>query len=121
MEQTYIDKITKKISQSKFFMVFATKNYLEALMNKDERIIAHIQIARKFKKPFLIIVDNRMKCSEIMQINIYFSRDNVIKKKMVDMGNHTDILHLAMELSDEIRKFDPETKEVRIATDDNII
>jgi len=79
--------IKEKISDSQFFIVLSTKNYLSTLRDADCDILNQISIARELNKPFFIIKDSRLSQEEIEEIEKYFSKDNVIQEIMVNMGD----------------------------------
>lgn len=114
----YIDKIARKISRSGLFIVIVNREYLDSINNRDRNILTHIEVARRLKKPFFVVIDSRLKCSEIMQANIYFSNDNVVKKIMVDMGNVGFMIPLSLEIVKVIKELQPDDNDdVKIITE----
>lgn len=116
----YIDKIIRKILRSGLFIVIINKEYFDAIKNRNGNILTHIGVARRLKKPFFVAMDSRLKCGEIMQMNIYFSNDNVVKKVMVDMGKIDFIVPLSLEIERVIKDLQPgDTDDIKIITGDS--
>ena len=90
--------LDKKIGTSNLFIVIASRNYIEALRSLDENITTHINIARKFKKPFFIVVDSKLSKAEKQYIGEYFSKDNIIKRMEVNIGSRKGTSDMAREI-----------------------
>ena len=90
--------LKKKISNCKIFMVLGTKNYLQSLRNNDKDIMSQVKIARKLKKPFIIINDRRLSKNDVDEIRKYFSNDNVVKEITVDIGSNESSQIIASEI-----------------------
>ncbi len=90
--------LKKKISNCKIFMVLGTKNYLQSLRNNDKDIMKQVKIARKLKKPFVIINDRRLSKDDTDEIRKYFSNDNVVREITVDIGSKESLQILASEI-----------------------
>lgn len=92
------ERLTKKMSPSIFFIVLASRGYLRALKNLDGDITTQINIARKLKKPFFIVIDSRLSNNEIEEIDKYFSGDNIIKRITVNISDKNSAKDLALEI-----------------------
>ncbi len=118
------EELKKKISSCGFFVVLSTKNYLELLRRSDENITNQINIARELKKPFLIIEDTRMLPPDIEEARRYFSKDNVVDKISINLGNDNSAGLVAKKIRDVSRMFCPEERSINIVTcypeDDNV-
>lgn len=58
---------TNIISESSFFLVFATKNYAKSVMEKSKPgldMIEQVDIARKLDKKFIVLWDETMSADE---------------------------------------------------------
>lgn len=110
------EKLTKKISPIDIFVIMATKSYLDALRNMDGDILTQIDIARKFQKPFLIVVDKRLSKDEIKEIEEYFSNDNIIKRTTIDMYSHISKRDVASEIKRIARELSGKDEDVQIIT-----
>lgn len=108
--------LTKKISQTDLFIVMATKNYLDALRNMDGDILAQIDTARKFQKPFFIVFDNRLSDDEIKEIDEYFSNDNIVKKAIINMRSNVWQRDIALEIKKFTRELSGKDEDVQIIT-----
>lgn len=109
-------KLTKKISPADIFVVMATKNYLDALRNMDGDILTQIDIARKFQKPFLIVVDKRLSKNEIKEIDEYLSNDNIIKRVAIDIYDHISKRNVASEIKRLAREVSGKDEDIHIIT-----
>lgn len=98
-----VNDLKEKISGSRIFMVLSTKNYLNSLRNYDGDILTQINIARELNKPFFIIIDSRMSQGEIEETRKYFSKDNVIKEVIVDIGSNNSAMIVASEIRQIMR------------------
>lgn len=94
-----IKKLRKKFATCKFFIVLATKNYLNGIRNADSELLIQATIARELKLPFFIIIDRRLTQDEIENIRKYFSKDNVIKEIIVDIGSKSSAFIVASEIN----------------------
>ena len=109
-------KSTKKIDISCLFIVMVTRNYLDALRNLDGDILTQIDIARKFQKPFFIIIDKRLSNEEAKEIEEYFSKDNIIKRMTIDIFDTTSKRNIALEIKRLVRELSGKDEEIRITT-----
>ena len=112
------NRLDKKIGASNLFIVVATKNYIEAIRCIDINIITQINIARELKKPFFIIIDNKLSKVEKEFIRKYFSKDNIIERMDVDIRSRKGTRDIARE----IKKLTWEitgNNDVRIITQDD--
>ena len=110
-------ELKEKISHCGLFIVLSTKNYLKSLRKSDEDIMTQIGIARELKKPFLIIEDNRMLQPDIEETRRYFSKDNVVDRISVNLGDKNSEVLVANKIREVARMFCPESKSVNIVTD----
>mgnify|MGYP003394128555 CR=1 FL=1 len=67
------EKLTKKIRGSDLFIILGTRNYMRSLKENDESIAIQIDTARKFKKPFFIIIDRNLPKEDRQYLEEYFS------------------------------------------------
>lgn len=115
-----VNKLKKKISGCKFFIVLGTKNYLKELRIEDSDILIQIKIARELKKPFFIIKDSRLTNDETEEIGKYFSKDNVVKEITVDIGSKLSVMIIASEIRNLMTCMYPgEDKTIDIVTPDD--
>ena len=91
-------KLDKKINMSNLFIVIASRNYIDAIKSFDGDIMAQIGIARELKKPFFMIVDNKLSKEEKRYIGEYFSKDNIVKRMEVDIGSRKATRDVAIEI-----------------------
>jgi hypothetical protein len=110
------DKLEEKISGCGFFVVLSTTSYLESLRKSDEDIMTQIGIARELKKPFLIIEDSRMSQPDIEETRRYFSKDNIIDRISVNLGDKNSELLVAEKIREVVRMFCPESESVNLVT-----
>lgn len=111
-------RLIKKISGSDLFIVLGTRNYMISLKEIDESIAIQIDTARKFKKPFFIIIDRNLSKEDRQYLDEYFSKDNIISRMEVDIGNRSSTTYIAKEikiLAEELRTTEDD-KEVTIST-----
>lgn len=118
LEKFRMDKLKKRlvrnISGSYLFIVFGTRNYVTSLKEIDESITFQIDTARKFKKPFFMIIDRNLSKEDRKYLDEYFSKDNIISRMEVDIGNKSSTLYIANEIKTLVR-------ELRVAEDYNEI
>lgn len=91
-------RLDEKISRSNLFIVLINRSYIESLRNFDGNITTQINIARELKKPFFIIVDSKLSKEEKRYIGEYFSKDNIIKRVEVDIGDRKSAIDIAIEI-----------------------
>ena len=91
-------KLDKKINMSNLFIVIASRNYIDAIKSFDGDIMTQIGIARELKKPFFMIVDNKLSKEEKRYIGEYFSKDNIVKRMEVDIGSRKATRDVAIEI-----------------------
>jgi hypothetical protein len=104
------EKLTKKIIGSDLFIVLGTRYYIISLKEADESISTQIDIARKLKKPFFMIIDRNLSKEDRKYLDEYFSKDNIISRMEVDIGNRASVVYIA----EEIKKL---MRELRITED----
>ncbi len=111
-------KLTEKISGSELFIVLGTRNYVTSLKEVDESIAIQIDTARKFKKPFFMIIDRNMSKEDMQYLDEYFSKDNIISRMEVDMGNVMSTTYIAKQIKALVRELrtPDDYKGVTIAT-----
>ncbi len=110
------EELKKKISNCGLFIVLSTKNYLKSIRKSDEDIMTQIGIARELKKPFSIIEDSRMLQSDIEETRRYFSKDNVVDRISVNIGDKNSEVLVANKIREVTRMFSPESESVNIIT-----
>jgi hypothetical protein len=98
------EKLTEKISGSELFIVLGTRNYVTSLKEADESIGIQIDIARKFKKPFFMIIDRNLSKEDRQYLDEYFSKDNIISRMEVDIGNRASTRYIAKEIKALVRE-----------------
>lgn len=91
-------KLTKKIDSSDLFMVLGTRNYVDALKGNDENIMIQIDVARAMNKPFLIVIDRNLSKENRQYLEEYFSKDNIMSKIDIDMGNKRSAIYMSKEI-----------------------
>ena len=109
--------LDKKINISNLFIVIASRSYIDAIRSLDGNIMTQISIARELKKPFFMIIDNKLSKEEKQYISEYFSKDNIVKRMEVDIGDRKATRYVARE----IKRLAWETTgddDVRIVTHD---
>ena len=112
------EKINKNIRRSNLFIVLGTRHYVTSLKNADESIAIQIDTARKFKKPFFMVIDRNMSKEDKQYLDEYFLKDNIISRMEVDIGNRSSTTYIAKEikiLAEELRTTEDD-KEVTIST-----
>ena len=114
------DDLKKKISNSKFFIVLATRGYLKDLKSEDKDIMTQIDMAREMNKPFYIIKDRRLSQKETEEIDKYFSGDRIIKETKADIGSESSARNVASEIKQMMICMFPENKGIRLVTQDTI-
>jgi hypothetical protein len=92
------EKLTKKIIGSDLFIVLGTRDYVTSLKEADESIAIQIDIARKFKKPLFMIIDRNLSKEDRKYLDEYFSKDNIISRMEVDIGNRASTAFIAKEI-----------------------
>lgn len=110
------DELKEKISGCGFFIVLSTKGYLESLKKSDKNIMTQIGIARELKKPFLIVEDSRMLQPDIEETRRYFSKDNVVERVSVNLGDENSVALVAKKIRDVARMFCPEDMSINVVT-----
>jgi hypothetical protein len=103
-----------KISDCGIFIVLSTSNYLDSLRKSDKDIMDQIDIARELKKPFLIIEDGRMSQQDKEETRRYFSKDNVIDKITVNLGDKKSWELVAKKIRDVTSMFRPESGPIEV-------
>ena len=112
-------KLKEEISGSGLFIVLSTRNYLESLRMLDEDIMTQIGIARELKKPFLIIEDSRMLLPDIEETRKYFSKDNVVDRISVNLGDKNSTILVANKIRELVRVLCPESKSINLRLSDD--
>lgn len=113
------EKLIENVRKSNLFIVLATRNYVKSLKKDEENLTIQIETAREFKKPFFIVIDRNMTKDDRQYLDEYFSKDNIISRMEVDIGNRMSTTYIAKhikELVNELRTTEEEDKEIRIAT-----
>lgn|SRR3990167_2909986 len=112
------ERLTKKISGSDLFITLGTRNYVASLKEADESIAIQIDTARKFEKPFFMIIDRKLSKEDRQYLDEYFSKDNIISRMEVDMGNRASAKYIAKEIKVLMRELGTteDYKGVTIAT-----
>lgn len=113
--------LKKKFSKCRFFIVLATRNYLKDLRNDDREILTQISVARELNMPFFVIIDRRMSQNDTEEIRKYFSKDNVVKELVVDIGSENSAMIVASEIRHMMECMYPcEDKAINIVKQDSI-
>ena len=98
------ERLVKNIRMSNLFIVLGTRHYVTSLKNADESIAIQIDTARKFKKPFFIIIDRNLPKEDRQYLEEYFSKDNIISKMKVDMGNRASTIYIAKQIKTLVKE-----------------
>lgn len=111
-------RLIKKISGSDLFIVLGTRNYMISLKEIDESIAIQIDTARKFKKPFFIIIDRNLSKEDRQYLDEYFSKDNIISRMEVDIGSSSSTIYIAKQIKMLVKELSTtgNYKGVNIAT-----
>lgn len=107
-------RLVKNISGSDLFIILGTRHYVRSLKKTDESIVFQIDTARKFKKPFFIIIDRNLSKEDRKYLDEYFSKDNIINTMEVDIGNSASSIYIANEIKKLVR-------ELRVEDDKGVI
>jgi hypothetical protein len=112
------ERLIENIRGSCLFIVFGTRHYVTSLKETDESIGIQIDTARKFKKPFFIIIDRNLLKEDRQYIDEYFSKDNIISRMEVDIGNKASKTYIAKEIKILVEELitEEDDKDVTIAT-----
>jgi hypothetical protein len=97
-------RLVKKIIGSDLFIVLGTRNYVTSLKENDKSIAIQIETARKFKKPFFMIIDRNLSKEDRQYLEEYFSKDNIINRMDVDMGNRASTTYIAKAIKALVRE-----------------
>lgn len=98
------EKLTKGITGSRIFIILGTRQYVTSLKEANEDIVIQIDIGRKFKKPFFMIIDRNMSKEDRKYLDEYFSKDNIIGRIEVDIGNRASAAYVAKEIKALVRE-----------------
>lgn len=113
--------LKEKFSKCRFFVVLATRNYLKDLRNDDSEILTQVSMARELNMPFFVIIDRRLPQSETEEIRKYFSKDNVAKELIVDIGSKNSAIIVASEIRHMMECMYPcGDRTINIVTQDSI-
>lgn len=113
--------LKKKFSKCRFFIVLATRNYLKDLRNDDREILTQVSMARELNMPFFVIIDRRVSQNDTEEIRKYFSKDNVVKELVVDIGSENSAMIVASEIRHMMECMYPcENRTIDIVTQDSI-
>ncbi|MBU0895964.1 MAG: hypothetical protein KJ584_05145 [Candidatus Omnitrophica bacterium] len=112
------EKLIEKIRGSDLFIVLGTRNYVTSLKEGKDNIAIQIDIARKFKKPFFMVIDRNLSKEDRQYLDEYLSKDNIISRMEVDMGNISSTTYIAKEIKTLVRELrtTADDKGVTIAT-----
>lgn len=112
------ERLIKNIRGSDLFIVLGTIHYVTSLKEIDESIGIQIDTARKFNKPFFMVIDRNMSKEDKQYLDEYFLKDNIISRMEVDIGNRSSTTYIAKEikiLAEGLRTTEDD-KEVTIST-----
>lgn len=112
------ERLIKNIRGSDLFIVLGTRHYVTSLKEIDESIGIQIDTARKFNKPFFMVIDRNMSKEDKQYLDEYFLKDNIISRMEVDIGNRSSTTYIAKEikiLAEGLRTTEDD-KEVTIST-----
>ncbi len=91
-------QIKGQIKESDLFIALGTRNYVKSLKANEESLRMQIDTARKFKKPFFVVIDRNLSKDDRQYIDEYFSKDNIISRMEVDIGNKASVAYIAKEI-----------------------
>lgn len=101
-------------------MVLATGYCLKDLRDDNSDIHNQIRMARELNLPFFTIIDRRLSKNEIEEIRKFFSKDNVVKELIIDIGSENSAKIVASEIRHMMECMYPlEDKTIRIVTQDS--
>ena len=113
-----------KILSSKIFIVIGTSNYMKDLRKRNSAPYIQSNIAKKYKKPVLIIfIKGKIKEEEKIELERFYSSYNVVKevdidlfsdegnpelikvvKDIIDKGNNKSVLSKNMQIDKKKEK-----------------
>lgn len=95
--------LENKIISSNIFLVLGTSNYVRDLKNRNSSPHVQSMIAKKNKKPVLIVfLKGKIKEQEKIEIERFYSSFNVVKEIDIDFYSDEGIKELANVLKDMI-------------------
>lgn len=95
-----------KIISSNVFMVFGTSNYVKDLRKRNSVPYIQSKIAKKNKKPVLILfIKGKIKEEEKIEMERFYSSYNVVKKIDIDLSSDGEIKEFTKVLKDMINNF----------------
>lgn len=93
--------LENKIISSKIFMVLGTSNYAKDLKKKNSSPYVQSMMAKKNKKPVLIVfLKGKIKEEEKIEIERFYSSFNIVKEIEIDFYSDEGIKELAELLKD---------------------
>ena len=71
-EPNAVFELARGIADSNVFIALVTKNYIEALKDGNSPVSLQVKLAKKYNRPVIILVDNRLSKNEKIELEMYF-------------------------------------------------